>query len=346
MKALLVTGLVAAALVTPAAAEGILALPSRRVGGAPAADRALAELQARVVAVAKEGAAHVGLAAIDMTNGQMISVNGSEPFPMASTVKVAIAAVFLREVQEGRLRLDAFYGMPAAERRVAGRIGDMRRLPTLTGAELLDLMLTRSDNSAADVLLAAIGGTRAVERWLAAAGVTGQRVDRSIAELLSDREARERVRVGRGRHRRWITVATPRAAVPGDRRDSSTPEAMAALLSKLRDGQLLDAQRTAYLFDVMARCRTGPRRIRGMLPAGTPVAHKTGTLDGVTNDVGVVRLPNGHDLAIAVFEQGRGGVAAQDRNIAALARLLYDGLGASHQAAAGPVATKDGMGGL
>ena len=324
---------------TPPLNGGGLSLPSRRLVAAGMDDRALASLQGRVVAVAREGAGHVGLAAIDLGSGQMISVNGSEPFPMASTVKVAIAALFLRDVQAGRLRLEAFYASPAATRLAARRIGNMRRLPaTLNGAELLDLMLTRSDNSAADTLLAAVGGTKAVERWLAEAGVTGQRVDRSIAELLSDREARRRLRVGRGRHRRWISVSVPRPAVPGDRRDSSTPEAMAALLVKLRDGQLLDADRTAYLFGIMARCRTGPRRIRGMLPAGTFVAHKTGTLAGVTNDVGIVHLANGHDLAIAVFEQGRGGIAAQDRNIAALARLLYDGFGGG-QAGGSPPAS-------
>ena len=319
----------------PALNGSALPLPSRRIAASAVNDRALAELQGRVVAVARAGAGHVGIAAIDLGSGQMISVNGSEPFPMASTVKVAIAALFLRDVQAGRLRLDASYASPAALRRAARRIGDLRRLPaSLTGAELLDLMLTRSDNSAADTLLAAVGGTGAVERWLAEAGVTGQRVDRSIAELLSDREARRRLRVGHGRHRRWISVSVPRPAAPGDRRDSSTPEAMAALLVKLHDGQLLDPERTAYLFDVMARCRTGPRRIRGMLPPGTPVAHKTGTLAGVTNDVGIVRLANGHDLAIAVFEQGHGGVAAQDRNIAAIARLLYDGFGAGMQVSA------------
>ena len=54
---------------------------------------------------------------------------------------------------------------------------------------------------------------------------------------------------------------------------------------------------------------------------------------GITDDVGVVTLPNGHDLAIAVFEQGRGGPAAQSRNIARLARLLYDGFAGAPETA-------------
>ena len=299
-------------------------------------DPALANLQARVSAAAHGGSARVGLAAIDLASGQMISVNGAERFPMASTVKVAIAAAFLHGVQKGMLSLDAFYAMPSVEQRMAGRLGDMRRTRrSLSGAQALELMLTRSDNSAADILLHAIGGTAGVGRWLEQAGVAGQRVDRSIAQLLSDRETRKTVRVGHGRHRHTISVAVSRAPTPGDQRDSSTPEAMAALLVKLRDGKLLDSTRTAYLFEIMSRCRTGANRIRGLLPPGTPVAHKTGTLDGVTDDVGIVNLPNGHQLAIAIFEVGRGGAAAHDRSIAQLSRLLYDGFAASPQSASG-----------
>ncbi len=298
--------------------------------GAMSRSAPLLALQSRAAAIARASPSRVGLAAIDLTSGEMVSVNGGERFPMASTVKVAIAALFLRDVQAGRLELDAPYAMPRAERKLARRLSDMRtfrRDPT--GSELIDAMLTRSDNSAADILLGAVGGTDAVERWLKHAGVLDQRVDRSIAQLLNDHQTRRREHVGRARHRHWIEVSVPRAARAGDDRDSSTPEAMAMLLAKLRSGQLLDAERTSYLFGIMARCRTGPRRIRGLLPAGTPVAHKTGTLDGVTNDVGIVSLPNGHDLAIAVFAHGKGSEATRDRSIAQLSRLLYDGFTAA-----------------
>ena len=75
----------------------------------------------------------------------------------------------------------------------------------------------------------------------------------------------------------------------------------------------------------MARCVTGHSRLKGQLPAGTPVAHKTGTLAGVSDDVGVVTLPNGHHLAIAVFAKGMRTEWERDRNIALATRLLYDG---------------------
>ena len=123
-------------------------------------------------------------------------------------------------------------------------------------------------------------------------------------------------------------MTVPKSAPVGDVRDSSTPEAMAILLAKLRSGDLLDNQRTAYLFNVMARCRTGAHRLKAMLPGNALVAHKTGTLDGVSNDVGIIGLPNGHELAVAVFEQGSGGHGSRDHNIAELARMLYEGFNA------------------
>lgn len=329
VKALLLAAL-SAAMVSGAARGGAPERTRLEPASLARTDPTLAMLQTKLDAEARSGATRVGLAAIDIATGDMVSVNGDQHFPMASTVKVAIAAAFLQDVQRGRLSLDAFYSLPASHRQLARGLGDMRlHGRPLSGAQLMDMMLIHSDNAAADTLLLAIGGTRALGTWLTAAGISGQRVDRSIAELLRDHETKTRMRVGRGRKRHWITVSVPRAAPVGDKRDSSTPEAMAALLAKLRNGELLDRARTDYLFDVMARCRTGAGRIRGLLPAGTPVAHKTGTMNGITDDVGVIGLPNGHELAVAIFETGGGGARAHDRNIARLSRILYDHFGAT-----------------
>ncbi|HWD98544.1 MAG TPA: serine hydrolase, partial [Bryobacteraceae bacterium] len=80
------------------------------------------------------------------------------------------------------------------------------------------------------------------------------------------------------------------------------------------------------LLDIMERCQTGKSRIKGMLPEGTDVAHKTGSLGGVVNDVGVITLPNGlGHVAIAVFVKGftkKEEDAA--RTIAEISRTIYD----------------------
>jgi beta-lactamase class A len=103
---------------------------------------------------------------------------------------------------------------------------------------------------------------------------------------------------------------------------------MTALLERLhrRDPALLSAQSTDLLLGIMARCTTGGARLRALLPAGTPVADKTGTFGGTVNDVGIVTLPDdaGH-LIISVFIRGaQAETATCERTIAEVARTLYD----------------------
>ncbi|SFO34434.1 serine hydrolase [Sphingomonas sp. OK281] len=219
-----------------------------------------------------------GIAALDLRDGSTVSINGDTPFPMASTVKLAIAAAYLAQVDEGRRSLgDMIAGRPAAK--------------------VMELMIIRSDNQATDQLLAALGGPFAIQQWLSSHKIAGIRMDRTIAQLL-----RERGHLA-------------------DIKDVATPVAMVTLLEKLDNGTVLTAQSRAFLFELMSRCATGTRRIRALLPAGTRVEDKTGTLDGITNDVGFITMPDGRRVAVAVFARG-----GRDRQpvIAEVARVIYD----------------------
>ncbi|MEG3086315.1 serine hydrolase [Sphingomonas sp. PB4P5] len=219
-----------------------------------------------------------GIAALDLRDGSIVAINGGTAFPMASTVKLAIAATYLAEVDQGRRSLGDL---------ISGR----------TAAKALELMIVRSDNHATDQLLATVGGPVAVQQWLLSQKITGMRVDRTIAQLL-----RERGHLA-------------------DSQDVATPVAMVALLSRLDNGTVLTAQSRIFLLDLMRRCETGTRRIRALLPAGTLVEDKTGTLDGVTNDVGFITMPDGRRVAVAVFARG-----GRDRQpvIAEVSRMIYD----------------------
>jgi beta-lactamase class A len=159
-------------------------------------------------------------------------------------------------------------------------------------------MMIRSDNRATDILLADLGGPKALHGWLVQNGLQGLRVDRNIARLLADKRDL------------W------------DVRDSSTPLAMVDLLKKIYRAELIRPASRNYLLDLMAQCKTGKNRIRGMLPFGTPVENKTGTLNGLADDVGFITMPDGRRIAIAVF--ARGG-ADRPKTIAATARTIYDG---------------------
>jgi beta-lactamase class A len=296
---------------------------------APSASPVPNALADRIASLDVPGSGRLGIAAQDLQTGETVTLSGADSFPMASTVKIAIAAAYLAQVDKGALSLEQAFG---------------RGRRTISASRLLEAMLIHSDNGASDILLRALGGPQAVDSWLQDAGIRGQRMDRTIARLvLDDRPPVKAVTQRyRDRRHRWHTRTVWVRANPGirpvaahDARDTSTPAAMVALLAKLRQGALLGAASTSYLFNVMERCATGGRRIKGMLPRGTMVAHKTGTLAGVSNDVGIVRLPNGHDLAVAIFAHGMRSEGERSRSIAAAARLLYDGFASMEQGAMG-----------
>ena len=228
--------------------------------------------------VASKGS-DVGIAAIDLQTGETVALKGNTPFPMASTVKIAVAALYLSQVEHGRRSLDD-------------------QIDGVSARSLMSRMMIRSDNRATDLLLNDLGGPQALHQWLAQNGVQGLRVDRSIARLLSDKRDL------------W------------DVRDSSTPLAMVDLLKRIYRAELIRPSSRNYLLDLMARCQTGKNRIRGNLPFGTPVENKTGTLNGLTDDVGFITMPDGRRIAIAVF--ARGG-SDRPRTIAETARVIYDG---------------------
>jgi len=243
-----------------------------------ASSPSLINLEQQLASLVANKSADVGIAALDLNTGETVSIKGNTPFPMASTVKVAIAALYLAQVDNGRRSLDDRIGGTSAR-------GLMAR------------MLIHSDNRATDILLNDLGGPNAVHDWLRDNGVTGLRVDRTIADLL------------RSKRDLW------------DHRDSSTPVAMVDFLKRIYKAELIKPESRNYLLDLMAQCQTGKNRMKALLP-GVPVEHKTGTLDGLTDDVGFITLPDGRRVAVAIF--ARGG-RDRPRAIAETARAIYDG---------------------
>lgn len=75
----------------------------------------------------------------------------------------------------------------------------------------------------------------------------------------------------------------------------------------------------------MERCRTGTRRIPALMPAGATVAHKTGSLNNTSSDIGFITAPDGHTYAVAIYVTGQGSRSNRERRIAEIARELLDG---------------------
>ena len=303
----------------------------------------LAALERRIERIAAESGATVGVTAIHVESGERVSVRGGERFPMQSVFKLPIALQLLRRVDAGAVRLDnEVVVLPAHHRYGHSPLAEASRGDTvrLTVRELLRRMAGESDNTASDRLLELAGGAAAVTANLRRHGVDGVRLDRSEGRLALEANGvpyapeREPLAVAE----RLIGQVAPdarRAATERyliDPRDTSTPDGMARLLVLLHRGRLLRPASSALLTRILEETQTGPNRLKGMLPAGTVVAHKTGTsmvVDGMTatvNDVGLITLPDGAGhVAIAVFaKRSTRGTEAAERAIAQIARAAYD----------------------
>jgi beta-lactamase class A len=307
---------------------------------APAAsDPGLQALEREITRLAKVPGGVVGVTAIHLETGRRVSMNGSERFPMASTFKIPIAVQLLTRIDKDEVKLDQMIDIKRSDLHPgSGTLADLFNKGglALSVRNLMELMLLISDNSATDVLLRTAGGAEAVTSRMRGLGIDGINVNRSTAQLIAD----------------WIGVAnlppedqwTPalfrlafasvkpedqRAAAKkfdSDPRDTSTPDGMAALLEKVYHRDIFKAESANLLLDIMRRCRTGEARLRGLLPQGTEIAHKTGTIGGTTNDVGIITLPdNAGHVVIAVFvKSSENDTSARERGIAEIARAVHD----------------------
>jgi beta-lactamase class A len=283
----------------------------------------------------------VGLSFKHLESGAALHINGDEPFPMASTFKLPVLVEMHYAAKAGHLKWDDAVNVTMRDLHLGS--GDLTPIYDPPGVALsmrniANLMMMISDNSAADICLARTGAAKVTAR-MRSLGVEGIRVDRSCQELILDytgrdtaalkdlarddlREAMRKDARPEGVEARF--AADDRAAA--DPRDNATPNGMVALLEKIWRGETVDRAASDAMLDLLKRCRTGENRLRGLLPASTPVAHKTGTLGGVVNDVGIIYLPDGAGhLAIAVMsKRTRAAAPAVERVLAHVARYAYD----------------------
>ncbi len=232
----------------------------------------------------------LGVFALDMGSGRTLGHRADERFLMCSTFKALEAAAILARVDAGRERLDRRVRLTPADM-IPNSGVSQRLLPRGYGtvAELCAAMVSQSDNSAANLLLPSLGGPEGLTAWLRRIGDGVTRIDRNEPDL--------------NRHMGEL--------------DTTTPRAMAGTLRTLLYGRALTPASRARLNRWLLETTTGPRRLRAGLPSGWRLAHKTGTSDAYTNDIGVTYPAGRAPIFISVYyeaprlsSRAREGVAA------------------------------------
>ena len=273
--------------------------------GLAAARDPLAAIEAKV-------GGRLGVAALDVASGRRLGWRADERFPMCSTFKAMAVAAVLKRVDAGQERLNRFVRYTEADllsyapvTKAQVRDGGMKL------ADLCAAAVGFSDNTAANLILASIGGP---------AGWTG--FVRSI---------------GDGQSRLNRNEPTLNTAIPGDPRDTTTPAAMAADLQAVLLGHALAPASRDQLAAWMVAGQTGGARLRAGLPAAWRIGDKTGSGDrGTTNDIAVAWTPAG-PIVIACYLTGAEAAAASARDaaIADVGRLVAETFAARGAASRG-----------
>lgn len=269
---------------------------------APPPAGADAELTARLKAICEKAGGRCGVAVTHVETGKGTNFGGWTTLPLYSVFKLPLAVEVLKQVEEGKLsleqkvRVEPEEAVPGTEENSAlWRKSSERPLK-----ELLEYSIARSDNTSTDKMLELVGGPEVVTRRMRAVGLNNLEIRSSAREFLKDRDA-----------------AHPNTCAAND---------LVRLLVLLQNGAVLAPPQRELLLGIMARTVTGDRRLRAGVPAGTPVADKTGSGPSTTNDAGLITLPDdrGH-LAVAVLLDGSKLPAKQQEDlIAEVARAAYD----------------------
>jgi beta-lactamase class A len=237
---------------------------------------ATADHAQRLAALEKSADGRLGVFGWNVATGTRLEYRADERFPLCSTFKVMLAGALLNADARSEGVLDKRLPIREQELVTYSPITGKHVGRGLSVAELCQAALQYSDNTAANLLIDAAGGTEAVTTYARAIGDSAFRLDRRETELND--------------------------AIPGDPRDTSTPQAMGRSLHALLLGNALPPKQRTALKAWMLGNTTGGKRIRAVTPANWQVADKTGSGNhGTTNDVAVLWSDRGNPICLCVY---------------------------------------------
>lgn len=284
--------------------------------------------------IAKESKGKVGVSAVLIETGETVGINRIERFAMQSVVKLPISMAVLRQVELGEMARVKI--LISKDDMVPSGMRSPIRDKSPNGVEmsvqeLIKFAISESDGTAADVLQRVAGGATGVQSYIDSMNTIGMEVKWSHKEFSKDWNLQ------------YENFATPDAAVwlvlqifkgtkersPNRQAKNSGQETGAAQPNFIEYG--VSKENAELLLKFMTESNNPDGRIKGLLPPGTVVAHKTGTggtRDGVTsatNDIGIITLPNGNHIAIAVFVgDSTGDQKIRESVIAKISRAIFD----------------------
>ena len=267
-------------------------------------------LQGRIRAIAADSHGKVAVACSLPGTSLNCDLDAHAHPPMQSVFKLPLAVTSLHLIEEGKFSIDQAVRFLAGDRILPHTHSPLQdKYPIaevdVSLGELLRLTVSESDNVAADIILRVIGGPEVVDGYVRSIGVDGFHLEDDERGLSRDLTAQ---------YRNWFE-----------------PAGAVQLLRRISDNSPLTPEHTQMLLNWMQDTSSGPQRIKGELPSETVVMHRTGSsgtegrVAPATNDIGLITLPDGRRLAIAIFvTDSTADDAARDAVIARIAKAAYE----------------------
>ncbi|RAW00913.1 class A beta-lactamase, subclass A2 [Pseudochryseolinea flava] len=268
-----------------------------------------AALKSKISSIVKSIDADIGVSMFHVEKKDTLSLQGTKHYPMQSIYKFHLALAILEQVDKGNIKLekkvriypDQYFKThsPIIKTYPEGNID-------LSVTQLLEYTIIESDNLGCDLLFDLIGGPEKVNHFIHTLRI------KDVSILNTEREMH----------------VTPDLQF----QNWTTPIAMSTLLREFYLRKVLQATTHDFLWTTLSKTSVGPRRIKGLLPSGTVVAHRTGTgdrdADGfwtAVNNAGIIVLPNGDHVVLSVFVTHlRGEIKDGESAIAEIAKAVYD----------------------
>jgi beta-lactamase class A len=250
-------------------------------------------LPASFEAIERSKHCRLGVAVLDTGSGEHAGHREDERFPMCSTFKLLLAAAVLQRVDTGREHLDRNIAVPAKPLLFNSPLTEEHAGAEMTVSALCNAILTRSDNTAANLLLITLGGPDGITRFARSIGDNVTRLDRTETSL--------------------------NESLPGDPRDTTSPSAMTGNLQTLLLGNVLAPVSRDQLTQWTIANETGKTRLRANLPASWRAGDKTGSNgETTTNDIAILWPPHQPPVLISAYltecpgtEDKRNGIIAE-----------------------------------
>ena len=270
---------------------------------AAAAPDRFAPLRRAITAVERSAGGPIGISLLDTHTGERFGHRADDRFPLCSTFKLLLAARLLHGADKGQwamterlpvTKADMLFNAPFTEKRIGG---------TASLLELAQAMAVLSDNPAANIALAKVGGPAALTAWLRSIADQTTRIDRNEPEMNNE--------------------------TPGDPRDTTTPTAMLATSRALVEGRILSPVARKTLYGWMQASKTADTMIRAALPPGWQEANKTGAGSWrARNIVSVISPPGRKPIWVAAYLfAAKSELAERNRQFVPLGRAIVESVG-------------------